>query len=47
MTAGATIVGVVTRFDTECLADMFARHGMKPAWKDDLVDVVPLAIAAV
>jgi hypothetical protein len=39
-------VGVVTRFDTECLADMFARHGMKPAWQDDLVDVVPLAIAA-
>src|SRR6202022_3920580 len=39
---GATIVGVVTRFDTECLADMFARHGMKPAWNDILVDVVPL-----
>ena len=40
-TAGATLVGVVTRFDTECLADMFARHGMTPAWNDDLVDVVP------
>ncbi len=46
-TAGATIVGVVTRFDTECLADMFARHGMKPAWNDDLVDVVALAVAAI
>jgi DNA polymerase III epsilon subunit-like protein len=45
-TAGATIVGVVPRFDAECLADMFARHGIKPAWNDDLVDVVPLATAA-
>ena len=46
-TAGATIVGVVPRFDAECLADMFARHGVKPAWNDDLVDVVPLATAAI
>ena len=46
-TAGATIVGVVPRFDAECLADMFARHGVKPAWNDDLVDVVPLAMAAI
>ncbi len=38
---------MVTRFDTECLADMFARQDMKPAWNDDLVDVVPLAIAAI
>jgi hypothetical protein len=46
-TAGATIVGVVPRFDTECLAAMFARHDVKPGWNDDLVDVVPLAAAAI
>ena len=46
-TAGATIVGVVPHFDAECLADMFAGHGMEPAWNDDLVDVVPLATAAI
>jgi hypothetical protein len=38
---------VVPHFDAECLADMFARHGMEPAWNDDLVDVVPLATAAI
>ena len=46
-TAGATIVGVVPTFDTECLAAMFARHGVEPGWNDDLVDLVPLAAAAV
>ena len=29
-TDGATIVGVVPRFDTECLTDMLARHGLTP-----------------
>ncbi|HYZ67835.1 MAG TPA: hypothetical protein VE666_08545 [Mycobacterium sp.] len=46
-TADATIVGVVPSFDTECLAAMFARHGVEPKWNDDLVDVVPLAAAAI
>jgi hypothetical protein len=46
-TAGATIVGVVPRFDTECLADMLARHHLEPSWQLDLVDVIALAKAAV
>jgi hypothetical protein len=46
-TAGATIVGVVPSFDADCLAATFARHGVKPGWNDELVDVVPLATAAV
>jgi DNA polymerase III epsilon subunit-like protein len=46
-TAGATIVRVVPRFDTECLADMLARHHLEPAWQPNLVDVTALAKAAV
>lgn len=46
-TAGATIIGVVPRFDTECLADMFARHDLEPTWQSDPVDVIALARAAV
>jgi hypothetical protein len=46
-TAGATIVGVVPRFDTECLADMLARQHLEPAWQPNLVDVIALAKAAV
>ncbi len=46
-TADATVVGVVPRFDTECLADMLDRQGLTPRWHPTLVDVVPLAVAAV
>lgn len=46
-TAGATIVGVVPQFDTECLADMLTRHNLVPAWQASSVDVISLAIAAV
>jgi DNA polymerase III epsilon subunit-like protein len=46
-TAGATIIGVVPRFDTECLAEMFARHGLDTHWHPDLVDVVGLGAAVV
>lgn len=46
-TAGATIIGVVPRFDTECLADMLARHDLEPAWQPHPVDVIALARAAV
>lgn len=45
-TAGATVVGVVPEFDTECLAGMLGRHGLAPAW-ESTVDVLPLAVAAV
>jgi hypothetical protein len=38
---------VVPSFDADCLAATFARHGVKPGWNDELVDVVPLATAAV
>ncbi|MGA5545772.1 hypothetical protein ACPCIR_28350 [Mycobacterium sp. NPDC051198] len=46
-TAGATIIGVVPRFDTECLAEMFVRHNLEPSWQSDPVDVIALAKAAV
>ncbi len=46
-TAGATIVGVMPQFDTECLAPMFERHNRTPRWRAEVVDVVPLGIAAV
>lgn len=46
-TAGATIVGVVPKFDTECLAAMLARHDLEPSWQPNLVDVIALAKAAV
>ncbi|HEX5144144.1 MAG TPA: exonuclease domain-containing protein, partial [Mycobacterium sp.] len=46
-TADATIVGVVPRFDTECVTEMLARHGLSPHWRSDVTDVVPLAVAAV
>lgn len=39
-TAGATIVGVIPRFDTECLTQMFVNHGVRPAWNPEPVDVV-------
>lgn len=46
-TEGATVVGVVPRFDTICLADMLSRSGLEPSWRPDLVDVITLARAAV
>lgn len=46
-TAGATVIGVVPEFDTECLASMLGRHGITPRWRSNPVDVVPLAVAAV
>ncbi|MGV0735210.1 hypothetical protein ABQF35_04225 [Mycobacterium syngnathidarum] len=46
-TADATIVGVVPRFDTECLAGMLGRHGLEPQWQARPVDVIALAKAAV
>jgi len=46
-TAGATVIAVVPRFDTECLTDLFTRYGRTPQWDPALVDVVPLAAAAV
>ena len=46
-TADATVIGVIPRFDTECLAEMFGRQGLTPRWQTGLVDVVPLAVAAV
>jgi DNA polymerase III epsilon subunit-like protein len=46
-TADATVVGVVPRFDTECLAEMLGRQRVTPHWHNDVVDVVPLAVAAV
>lgn len=42
-TEGATIVGVVPTFDTECLSAMLDRHRITPKWNPDVVDVVPLA----
>lgn len=39
-TSGATIVGVIPQFDTECLTTMFLAHGVSPTWNPDLVDVV-------
>ena len=45
-TAGATVVGVVPEFDTECLAGMLGRHGLSPQWVST-VDVLPLAVTAV
>lgn len=41
-TAGATIVGVIPQFDTECLTRMFLAHRTSPAWNPALVDVVAL-----
>lgn len=46
-TAGATVVGVVPTFDTECLAAMLARHGVEPGWRPGPVDVIALARATV
>lgn len=46
-TADATIVGVVPKFDTECLTDMLGRHGLEPQWQPSPVDVIALAKAAV
>jgi hypothetical protein len=46
-TADATIVGVVPHFDTECLSEMLVRQGLSPHWRPNLVDLVPLAAAAV
>ena len=46
-TADATVIGVVPRFDTECLAEMLGRHGLTPRWHTDLIDVVPLAVTTV
>jgi len=46
-TAHATIIGVVPKFDTECLADMLARHHLNPSWQSSPVDVIELAKAAV
>jgi hypothetical protein len=45
-TVGATIIGVLPVFDTECLTDMFDRHAMTPRWRD-AIDVTRLATAAV
>lgn len=44
-TAGATIVGVIPQFDTECLARMFLTHGVGPTWNPELVDVVATTAA--
>lgn len=46
-TAGATIVGVIPAFDTECLSGMLGRHGRAPRWGEDVTDVVALAATAV
>jgi hypothetical protein len=46
-TTGATVVGVVPGFDTQCLTEMLGRHGITPGWLPETVDVVPLAAAAV
>lgn len=46
-TAGATIVGVIPRFDAECLTQMFLRHGVSPTWNSDLVDVVALTASRI
>lgn len=46
-TADATIVGVVPKFDTECLADMLACHHLDPSWQPGPADVIELAKAAV
>jgi hypothetical protein len=46
-TSDATMVAVVPRFDTQCLAELLGRHGLTPRWHPDLVDVVPLAVVAV
>ncbi len=32
-TAGATVIGVVPEFDTECLASMLGRHAITPRWR--------------
>lgn len=42
-TAGATIVGIVPSFDTECLTGLLTRHGYTPRWHYRLVDVSVLA----
>ena len=32
LTKGATIIGAIPSFDTECVANMLRRHGLMPAW---------------
>ncbi|WP_307830769.1 hypothetical protein [Rhodococcus sp. KRD162] len=44
MTRGATIVGAVPSFDTECLAAMLRRHNLCPAWHYHLIDVEAVAL---
>lgn len=46
-TSGATIVGVIPAFDTECLTQMFASHGVSPTWNQDLFDVVTATAARI
>lgn len=44
MTRGATIVGAVPSFDTECLAAMLRRHKLCAAWHYHLIDVEAVAL---
>lgn len=44
MTRGATIVGSVPNFDTECLAAMLRRHKLCAAWHYHLIDVEAVAL---
>lgn len=43
-TRGATIVGAVPSFDTECLAPMLRRHKLIPAWHYHLADIENMAV---
>ncbi|OZE10226.1 hypothetical protein CH249_14190 [Rhodococcus sp. 05-2255-3B1] len=44
MTRGATIIGAVPNFDTECLAAMLRRHNLCAAWHYHLIDVEAVAL---
>ncbi|OZF47547.1 hypothetical protein [Rhodococcus sp. 14-2470-1a] len=43
MTRGATLIGAVPSFDTECVAAMLRRHRLVPAWHYQPIDIEAMA----